>query len=193
MKYTNEAIKKRINFIDKLKFFTKILIYIIILPITIFNIVLLVKSYISPDKTPSFLGLKTYVVVSGSMVPKLNIGDVIIVKSVEKDELEIGDIISFRINDSIITHRIVDIVDDKFQTKGDYNNTPDTDLVQYENIEGKCYLVIPYLGKIVFALQNKILIIVIIILLYFIYMHNLKLQTKKEIRKEKRKNLNIKR
>lgn len=193
MKYTNEAIKKRTAIVNRLKLFTKILVYIIILPITIFNIALLVKSYTIPDKTPDLFGFKTYVIVSGSMTPKLNIGDVIIVKYVEKDKLSAGDIISFRINDSIITHRIVDVVDGEFQTQGDYNNTPDTELVKYENIEGKYVLSIPYLGKIVFLLQNKILIIVIVILLYLMYMHNLKLQTKKEIRREKHKNLNIKR
>ena len=193
MKYTNEAIKKRTAIVNRLKLFTKILVYIIILPITIFNIALLVKSYTIPDKTPDLFVFKSYVIVSGSMTPKLNIGDVIIVKYVEKDKLSAGDIISFRINDSIITHRIVDVVDGEFQTQGDYNNTPDTELVKYENIEGKYVLSIPYLGKIVFLLQNKILIIVIVILLYLMYMHNLKLQTKKEIRREKHKNLNIKR
>ena len=193
MRYTNEDIKKRAKLFAKIKSIIGILIYSVILLITIFNITLLIKSYVKPSETPDFFGLKTYVIASGSMRPDLNVGDIIIVKTIAREEAKIGDVISFRQNDSIITHRIINVINGEYQTKGDYNNSIDPNLVQYEDIEGKCVFVIPYLGKIVFALKNKLFIIIVIILIYFIYMHDLKKQTKKEIRKEKRKNLNSKR
>ena len=118
-------------------------------------------------------------------------GDIVIVKHTKKNELKNEDIISFRRNDLIITHRIIEIDDEGYTTKGDYNNIEDAEKVKYEDIEGKVILKIPFLGNIVFALKNKIVIITIIILLYLIYMHSLKKNNKKQIRKEKRKNLNF--
>lgn len=192
MRYTNEEIAKRVAKIKRIKLIFKLLMYIIILPITIYNVYLLVMSYINPKETPSFFGIKSYAVISGSMQPELKVGDIIIVKQIKEDELKVGDILSFRKNDLIITHRVIRIENEKITTKGDYNNAEDSDKVSYGDIEGKVVYVIPFFGKIVFALRNKIVIIVIILLLYLIYMHSLKQQSKKQIRREKRKNLNYK-
>ena len=192
MRYTNEEITKRTKRNKRIKFIVKLIIYILILPITIYNTFLIIMSYIKPDETPGFFGIKSYAVISGSMRPNLEIGDIVIVKHVKKDEINNQDIISFRKNDLIITHRIIKIEDDQYTTKGDYNNVEDQEKVVYEDVEGKVIFIIPFLGKIVFALRNKIVIVTIIILLYFMYMHNLKQNSKKQIRKEKRKNLNFK-
>lgn len=191
MRYTNEEIAKRVKRRNCIKIIFKIVIYILILPITIYNTYLLIMSYIKPNETPSFFGIKSYAVVSGSMKPSLKVGDIVIVKHTKKNELKNEDIISFRRNDLIITHRIIEIDDEGYTTKGDYNNIEDAEKVKYEDIEGKVILKIPFLGNIVFALKNKIVIITIIILLYLIYMHSLKKNNKKQIRKEKRKNLNF--
>lgn len=74
------------------------------------------------------LGIKLItltVVISDSMKPEFQRGDIIITQSVFKDP-EIGDIISFKPSQSqyVITHRIVSI-DDTIKTKGD--NSPYAD------------------------------------------------------------------
>ena len=191
MRYTNEEIAKRSARRKKINLIFKILIYSVILPITIYNLSLIIMSYIKPDETPSFFGIKTYAVISGSMQPELKIGDVIVVKHVSNNELNVGDIISFRKDDSIITHRISEKSINGYTTKGDFNNVEDSGKVKYEDIEGKVIFKIPYIGKIVFAIKNKIFIIITVIMVFLIYMHNLKLKAKKEIRSEKRKNFNI--
>lgn len=191
MRYTNEEIAKRVARRRKINLIFKILIYSIILPITIYNLSLIIMSYIKPDETPNFFGIKTYAVISGSMQPELKIGDVIVVKHVSNNELNVGDIISFRKDDSIITHRISEKSINGYTTKGDFNNVEDSGKVKYEDIEGKVIFKIPYIGKIVFAIKNKIFIIITVIMVFLIYMHNLKLKAKKEIRSEKRKNFNI--
>ena len=95
-------------------------------------------------KHPTVFGFSTAVVISGSMEEEISVNDVVIIhrqKSYEK-----VDIISFHSGGNLITHRIVDITDEGFITKGDANNTPDSDIVKYDEIEGKVICIIPKVG-----------------------------------------------
>ena len=60
--------------------------------ILLFSIVI---ELFSPDKTIDIIGFKSFVVVSRSMEPVINVNDIVIVTKVDDDELEVGDIISF--------------------------------------------------------------------------------------------------
>ena len=101
---------------------------------------------------PKMLGVDTYVVLSGSMEPAHKTGSLIYTKkTVSADELQIGDVITFRLNGSTVaTHRITDISTDDgiymFQTKGDANEAPDPNPVHEDNVIGKVMFSIPYLG-----------------------------------------------
>lgn len=170
MLYTNSAISKRKNRKRKLKNFLSIVINILLIPILIYNLSLIVQAILNPKKTPSFLGIKTYVIISGSMQPELNIGDIVIVEEVDKEELKKEDIISFRKGQSVVTHRISEIINENenitFKTKGDNNNTEDSGTINFEMIEGKVIKIVPNIGKISLALQNKLVIILITIIGY---------------------------
>lgn len=188
MKYTKEDILKREKNSNLIKKVIVTILYIIIIPITFANLYLLMKSYREPFKTPSIFGYKTYVIISGSMVPNFNIGDVVIVKETSKEKLNVGDVISFKSDDATITHRITNVFDGKYETKGDNNNTKDQELVNYENVEGKYIAKIPKFGNLVIMFKNKLGLILAIITIALIYIHELKIKIKKQIRKEKRKN-----
>ena len=41
-----------------------VILYIILIPIILFNFTLIIKSFINPDKTPDFFGYKSFVIVS---------------------------------------------------------------------------------------------------------------------------------
>lgn len=173
MLYTSQEISKRKNIEIKTKKILNFIIYFILIIIMTYNISLIFQSILNPNKTPSFLGIKTYVIISGSMEPNINIGDIVITKESE-EELQIGDVISYRRGQSVITHRITNIIkqengENKYRTKGDNNNTEDSEEISIENIEGKVIKVIPKLGEITLLLQNKISIIIIFIILYYIY------------------------
>ncbi len=71
----------------------------------------------------NLFGYTFFEVVSGSMSPEIEKWDVILVKI--KDDFEVGDIISYKSGDVIITHRIMEINNDVYITKGDANNTMD--------------------------------------------------------------------
>ena len=191
--YTNEEIKRRKNKEIKRKRIVSICVYIILIPILIYNINLIIKAIINPNETPSFLGIKTYVIISGSMEPKINIGDIVIEKSIKnkEEEIKIGDIISYRSGQTIITHRIINIEEDengilRITTKGDNNNTEDSERILINNIEGKVIMIIPKIGYITLLLRDKIIIIVVFIIAY-IYIEQIeKIKRKKEARRQKR-------
>ena len=108
------------------------------------------------------VGLKVYTVLSGSMEPTYHVGSLIYVKSVDYRDLEVGDPITFMLNeDTVATHRIVGIVPDeeepetlRFRTKGDANDAEDGSLVHYKNIIGSPIFTIPYLGYVANYIQN---------------------------------------
>lgn len=185
---------KRLKLIVKI---ISILIYIITVPIIIFNMTLIVKSYIKPNETPSFFGYKNFIIVSKSMENTINKNDVIIIKEVQKDEIHKDDIIAFFQNNEVITHRIVDIVEDngvtKYLTKGDNNLHEDKDLVTYEQIEGKYQFKISGFGIILKILKNPITLIILIIILILNCFYGYNRKRKKEIRKQKREIYNKKR
>jgi len=193
MIYTNEQIKKRRNKEIKIKKCISIIMYLLLIPIMIYNLSLIYGSIVNPNETPSFFGIKTYVIISGSMEPNLNIGDIVIARSIEnqEEEIKVGDIISYRKGHSVITHRIVDIKKDengilRITAKGDNNNVKDSEDILINNIEGKVIGVISKLGKITMLLQDKTILIVALILLYMSISRGYKASQRKNDRRIKR-------
>ena len=97
-------------------------------------------------------GLFTYSlssIASNSMYPTLQKGDAIIIKRLsdnEKNKLRKGDIIVFNEDNHVITHRIVQVKEGVYITKGDNNSTKDLSKKTKNDIVGKVELRIPYLG-----------------------------------------------
>lgn len=95
------------------------------------------------------------VILTGSMEPIIYPGDAAILEKVKsKNELKVGDIIQFNAGNYFIVHRIISIENNKFKTKGDNNNAPDTNLVSFEQIKGKVLFQIPKIGKPVVYLRK---------------------------------------
>lgn len=97
-------------------------------------------------------GLRVYTVLSPSMEPEYKTGALIYVKSVDPEELKVGDVITFMISDeTTVTHRIVEVIRESdgslhFRTKGDANPIDDGGSVHQDNVLGKPVFNIPYLG-----------------------------------------------
>jgi len=95
------------------------------------------------------------VIATGSMEPMLKPGDVILVRKIVDMEginnLKVGDVIQFKRDDILISHRIIEIDNDRkegirFRTKGDNNTAADSDLVKPEQIKGTIEYVVPKIG-----------------------------------------------
>ncbi len=167
-----EKINKRIKRKKILRFFTyPIIIFIIACALSIvMQKVVYRKDYVE------LFGYKSFTIASGSMMPTLEIGDVIISKKVAEKDLKEGDIITFLEGEGNVynvTHRIKDIVKEDgktlYRTKGDNNNTNDDELVKYENIVGKYQFKISKIGNWVVQIQTTCGIVVAILVIYLIY------------------------
>lgn len=96
---------------------------------------------------PSLWGQKPLVVISGSMEPTLKVGGILYYEKISIDELDEGDILVYQENNHIISHRIVDITENGFITKGDKNNSVDNYLVSNNQVFGKgTNWSIPFIG-----------------------------------------------
>ncbi len=182
-----KKIKTYSNFI---KFLFIKLLYIIIIPIIIYDIILIAQSIVKPNVAPSIFGIKTFTIISSSMEPTFKIDDIIFVKKIDENQLQIGDIISFIQDKDIITHRIEKIEKNEsglvFITKGDANSTTDINKVKLSQIEGKYIFKISKVGKIFYILKNKVVFIIGTIILMICYIIENNKISKKIERKEKR-------
>lgn len=116
-----------------------------------------------------------YVVASGSMIPVLQVYDVLIVQGHEPfEDIQVGDIIVFNRpsgHDRVIVHRVAAIIDDEpktIRTKGDANpaSIPGTDFpITKEEYIGKVAYVIPQVGYVTQLLKPPINYIIIVIVI----------------------------
>ena len=146
---------------------SRILFWIILIIVALYSTFMIAQRLIWKDKTPSFFGYKNFIVLTGSMKPTLNEGDIVFVK--ESKEIQENDIIAFREKNSVITHRVYEIYQedgkDYYITKGDANSGTDTQLLESSNIEGKYVFKIPFVGRIILFLQKPVGIITLFAIL----------------------------
>lgn len=107
---------------------------ILILSIIFLIFVLFLKIYF-PNKKIQPFGITILKVSSNSMNPTLKKDDYIVIK--KQSEYEIGDIITYNVEDCLVTHRIIEKYENAFITKGDNNNVADEKKIYKENILGK--------------------------------------------------------
>ena len=107
-------------------------------------------------------GIRIFNIVSESMVPKYNIGDVLVVKSIEPQNIKVGDDIAYigqesTFNQKIVTHQVIKIDYENgeyiFHTKGIANILEDP-LVHQNQVFGKVVYKIWILSLISKILSN---------------------------------------
>ena len=105
--------------------------------------------------TPSLLGYSYYYVETGSMEDYISIGDVIIVK--KTNEYQQDDVITFiQEGDSIVTtHRIMEVHENYYITKGDANNIEDKQEVYNDEVVGEVIHIIKDGGAFVKWLSQE--------------------------------------
>lgn len=112
---------------------------------------------------PQVFGYQLKTVLSGSMEPEFKTGSIIAIKPMEDAAtLQVDDIITYMQQDnSIVTHRIIEVVQSgeqtMYQTKGDNNADIDGQLVLSQNVIGVYSgFTIPFLGYFIdFAKSSK--------------------------------------
>lgn len=104
------------------------------------------------------LGFSPFNIETKSMEPNYPVYTLVYVKNINFNEIKKGDVITY-INQSgsFVTHRItsIDYTERSVRTKGDANEFEDIMPTYEENIVGKVYFKIPYLGKISSFITEK--------------------------------------
>lgn len=122
-----------------------------------------------PDKT--IFGYRAYDVLSGSMEPELSVGDLVIVKAISPDEIQVGDIVTYYPTTSkevTVTHRVLRTMLQDGQviveTKGDASPQADPTFNSTAVI-GVVIFHIPMLGGIISGIRsNPILALIFFVL-----------------------------
>lgn len=104
-------------------------------------------------------GVQPTLVASGSMVPALRVGDVVITRDVPIDEVKVRDIVRYRQGGSDVIHRVVEVRTDGDErtliTRGDDNNVDDPP-VSAGQLKGKVILTIPKVGWVAIAFRRVV-------------------------------------
>ena len=113
--------------------------------------VLLVVAAVSP----TLFGYRPLVVTSGSMEPALKVGDAIVLKRTDPEDLKVDDIVTYKppgAEDRLITHRVVSVNETNgqflFETKGDANPKVDSWTVDSDGVVGTMVYRVPLAGYI---------------------------------------------
>jgi signal peptidase I len=106
---------------------------------------------------PSVLGTSQplLAIATGSMVPTLDRGTLVVVEHAAPTDIHVGTIIAFSVGclPSPTVHRVIKIVSSGsswvYQTKGDANPVQDPCTVPYADVHGAVVLIVPYLGYLI--------------------------------------------
>lgn len=141
-----------------------IIFCLILVPILISNLVLIIKGYANPGEIPGYGKTKPLIVLTDSMEPTIKSGDLILIREVDFDDVEEGDIISYFESETqrttTVTHRVIEIIYDdngnklEFITQGDANNIEDSDHVTRGKLIGVYKTRIPVLGSVAIFLKS---------------------------------------
>jgi signal peptidase len=139
---------------------------VLVIALTVFVCAIIITS-----KFENPWGIRSFVVLSGSMQPSIQKGSIIF--SQKNTNYQKGDVISFRKDDMTVTHRIIDIQHIKnqtvFITKGDANNAKDSGSVQSQNILGRNIGTLPFVGNVLIFMRSLGGFILLVIAPAFLY------------------------
>ena len=147
------------------KFWTVVgaVLCVILIPVLIINCTLIFKGYTDTDKVPGIGGIVPMIVLTDSMYPNIQSGDLILCHTEDAEKVQVGDVIAFfdpaGNGTSVVTHRVAEITTDEdgslaWVTKGDANNTEDQAIVPAKNLVGVYLRRFPNLGNVAMFMQT---------------------------------------
>jgi signal peptidase len=125
------------------------------------NLILLTKSVMDPEAVPNVGGYLPLIVMTDSMEPGIQKGDLLICHTVDPEDVAVGDVIAFfqpgGNHTSVLTHRVIAIQREDgcfFQTRGDAKDSPDRRLVPGDCLVGVYCTRIPHAGGVAIFMQT---------------------------------------
>ena len=124
---------------EKIKKIIINLIIFILVVIAIISVYAFIQLNVQNKEYINIFGYSAFSAETGSMSPTIEKGDIIIIKI--GDEIRENDIITYKKENVLITHRIAKIDGDTIIARGDYNNTDD-EPIKKENVIGRTVFII---------------------------------------------------
>jgi signal peptidase len=116
---------------------------------------------------PRVLGYQTSTMLTGSMAPLINPGDVVVTAPTPVSDIQVGDIITYHIpveDHRVETHRVTELLTNAdgttaVRTKGDANNGADpwTATLQGSTVD-RLVLTVPYVGQAIRTLREPMVL-----------------------------------
>lgn len=172
-----------------------VILCIVLIPILIINCTLIVKSYTDKNSVPSIGGIFPMIILTDSMYPEFESGDLIVCHNADAENIQVGDIICFTDpagnGTTTVTHRVTEITTDEngnlaWKTKGDANNAEDNALVPAENLIGIYQKSFSGLGNVAMFMQTTqgliicVICPIILLVLYDVIRRRIYEKTKKK-------------
>lgn len=107
------------------------------------------------------MGMRTMIVLSGSMEPAFQAGDAVVVQQTDPTDVQVGDMIAFSGygTDHLTTHRVISLHEVKgelhFRTQGDANPDPDANLAPAGGLHGTVRVVLPHAGRLLATMTGR--------------------------------------
>ncbi len=144
--------------------FVNILLFVTTIAI-IFSLYGFYQLKVQNHKYFNIFGYSAFNVITGSMSPTLEVGDIIVVKLTK--DIKVDDIITYCKENDFITHRVVSVNGENLVTRGDSNNSSDSP-VKLDMVVGKVTHVFHGVAAMVdILLTPKIFISIVITLFLF--------------------------
>ena len=128
---------------------------------------------------PVFSDYEGYYVSTDSMVPAMNVGDLVFTREVQFEDVKVGDVLTFTKEGSQkwFSHRVVkiDAEEKAFRTKGDHNNIVDPGYTYFDAVVGRVEKKVPLIGFVPLVLSytwGKIALVIIYILYIAVEVEN---------------------
>lgn len=155
--------KEKTSGIHKFWTVVGVILCILLIPILVINCTLIFRGYTDSEKVPGIAGIVPMIVLTDSMDPEIQSGDLILCHTEEPENVAVGDVISFfdpaGNGTSVVTHRVAEITTDSdgnlaWVTKGDANNDNDQAVVPAENLVGVYQHRFAKLGNVAMFMQT---------------------------------------
>ena len=164
-------------------------LYIIVAICILYNIIFSINTAISQKDYFKLFGISFFRMKTDLMKDDINKNDFIIVKEVNENELQEGDIIAYQINGKTRINKIFKTQQGEYTTKSNKNYYPDIEKISYNQIIGKKVAIMPFLGIVLSILQSKITTAFILIVLILYFLRNKYLYEKRKERARKKKKI----
>ena len=169
--------------------YLKRLFFIFVLIIVTFIIYNFVSICVLKQKYVNYFGYTYFNVGSGSMHPVIDSDDIVIVKM--GDMYKLNDIITYRFQNSFITHRVVEVRDNVLITRGDANYIKDVP-INSDDVIGRVVFIWKNGGiirKVLLAPRVLITFVITLILIIITYSYDNDLFKKYRMRRLSKKKI----